>query len=70
MKSHVLSRLAIFAAAFVINGLMLAGVDYLFNGKMHQPIPWVSLARAEGGAPRQQTDVPKAIVNAGVPNRH
>jgi hypothetical protein len=32
MNSHVLSKLAIFAATFVINGLMLAGVGYLFNG--------------------------------------
>ena len=32
MNSQELSKLAIIAAAFVINGLMLAGVGYLFNG--------------------------------------
>jgi hypothetical protein len=32
MNSHVLSKLAIFTATFVINALMLAGVGYLFNG--------------------------------------
>ncbi len=46
MNSHILSKLTIFAAAFVINGLMFAGVNYLFNGQMHQRSDWVSLAQA------------------------
>ncbi len=46
MNSHILSKLTIFAAAFVINGLMFAGVNYLFNGHMHQRSDWVSLAQA------------------------
>ena len=46
MNSHILSKLTIFAAAFVINGLMFAGVNYLFNSQMHQRSDWVSLAQA------------------------
>jgi hypothetical protein len=48
MNSHILSKLTIFAAAFVINGLMFAGVNYLFNGQMHRRSDWVSLAQADG----------------------
>jgi hypothetical protein len=56
MNSHLLSKFAICAAAFVINALMLAGVGYVFNGKLNQRSPWTSLVQAEGGNPRQQTD--------------
>jgi hypothetical protein len=57
MNSHLLSKFAICAAAFVINALMLAGVGYVFNGKLSQRSPWASLVQAEGGAPRRQTDI-------------
>jgi hypothetical protein len=50
MNSHILSKLTIFAAAFVINGLMFAGVNYLFNGQMPQRSDWVSLAQASRAA--------------------
>ena len=48
MNSHILSKLTIFAAAFAINGLMFAGVNYLFNGGMHQRSDWVSVAQDHG----------------------
>jgi hypothetical protein len=32
MNSAIMSKFAIYTATFVINGLMLAGVNYLFNG--------------------------------------
>jgi hypothetical protein len=50
MNSHLLSKLAIFAAAFMINGFEFAGLDYLFNGEMHQRSDWVSLIQAEGAS--------------------
>jgi hypothetical protein len=48
MNNHTLSKLAIIAAAFVINGFELAGVNYLFSGEIHQRSSWVSLVQAEG----------------------
>jgi hypothetical protein len=57
MNSHLLSKFAICAAAFVINALMLAGVDYVFNGKLNQRSPWASLVQTEGGAAQQQGDI-------------
>ena len=36
MNTNILSKLVFFAAAFLINGLMLAGVNYLFNDQMHE----------------------------------
>jgi hypothetical protein len=48
MNSHILSKFAIIAATFVINGLMLAGVNYLFDGQMHQRTDWFSLTQADG----------------------
>jgi len=47
MNSHILSKFAIIAATFVINGLMLAGVNYLFDGQMHQHTDWFSLTQAD-----------------------
>ena len=47
MNSQILSKLTIFAAAFLINGLMLAGVNYLFNGTAHQRTARASLAQAD-----------------------
>lgn len=32
MNSATLSKFAIYTASFMINALMLAGVNYLFNG--------------------------------------
>ena len=55
MNSHLLSKFAIVAAAFAINALMLAGVDYVFNGKVNQRSPWVSLVQAEGVVPNRHS---------------
>jgi len=44
MNRHILSKFGIYAATFVINGLMLAGVNYLFNGQTQQHTDWLSLA--------------------------
>jgi hypothetical protein len=41
MNSHILSKFAIIAATFVINGLM-------FDGQMHQRTDWFSLTQADG----------------------
>jgi hypothetical protein len=58
MKNHTLSKLAILAAAVVINGFELAGVNYLFSGDTQQRSDRVSLARAPGfhRAPRPDQD--------------
>jgi hypothetical protein len=47
MNSHTMSKLAILAAAFVINGFELAGVNYVFSGDIQRG-DWVSLAQAPG----------------------
>jgi hypothetical protein len=48
MNSHMLSKLAIFVAAFMINGFELAAVNYLFSGEMQQRSDWVSLVQGGG----------------------
>jgi hypothetical protein len=46
------SKLVFFAAAFLINGLMFAGVNYLFNEHMYERTARTSLAwRADGTHP-------------------
>jgi len=50
MHTQILSKLTIFAAAFLINGLMLAGVNYLFNGQTHQRTDRASLAQSDGSS--------------------
>ena len=52
MNTPIFSKLVFFAAAFLINGLMLAGVNYLFNEHMHERTAQASLAwRADGTLP-------------------
>jgi hypothetical protein len=48
MNSHILSKFAIIAATIAVNGLMFAGVNYLFNSQMQQRTDWVSRAQADG----------------------
>jgi hypothetical protein len=50
MSSHILLKLKIFAASFVINGLMFAGVNYLFNGHMDEHTARALLAHGTDGA--------------------
>jgi hypothetical protein len=52
MNTRIMSKLTIFAAAFVINGLMFVGINYLFNDHMHQRAAWISLAQAASPATR------------------
>jgi len=49
MNTQTMSKFAILAT-FLINGLMLAGVDYLFNGHMHENTFRASLAPRPAGA--------------------
>jgi hypothetical protein len=52
MNTSMFSKLVFFAAAFLINGLMLAGVNYLFNDQTHERTARASLAqRADGTRP-------------------
>jgi hypothetical protein len=44
------SKLVFFTAAFLINGLMFAGVSYLFNEHMHERTVLASLAQPADGA--------------------
>jgi hypothetical protein len=49
MNTHIFSKLVFFAAAFLITGLMFAGVNYLFNEHMYERTTQASLAqRADG----------------------
>ena len=49
MNTRIFSKLVFFAAAFLINALMFAGVNYLFNEHMHERTVLASLAqRADG----------------------
>ena len=50
MNTSIFSKLVFFAAAFLINGLMLAGVNYLFNDQMHERTARASLAQPADGA--------------------
>jgi hypothetical protein len=50
MNTQILSKLTIFAAAFLINVLMFAGVNYLFDGHMHERTARASLAQRADGA--------------------
>jgi hypothetical protein len=49
MKTYILSRLSSFAVALMMNGLIIAGVSYLFNGQLHQDAPGLALAQTSGG---------------------
>jgi hypothetical protein len=49
MNIPLLSKLATVAAALMLNGLIIAGVNYLCNVQMHQYAPEIVLARASGG---------------------
>jgi len=42
MNSHILSKFAIIAATIAVNGLMFAGVNYLFNSQTQQRTDWVA----------------------------
>ena len=44
MNSPIWSKLATFAAALMMNGLIIAGVNYLFNHEVHQPIAEIDIA--------------------------
>jgi hypothetical protein len=49
MNTQILLKLTIFAAALVMNGLIIAGVNYLFRAPMHQHTGEIALAQANGG---------------------
>jgi hypothetical protein len=44
MNTRMFSKLVFFAAAFLITGLMFAGVNYLFNEHMNESTARASLA--------------------------
>jgi hypothetical protein len=46
MKTHILSKLATFAVALIMNGLIIAGVNYLFNHQVHPHTAEIALAQA------------------------
>ena len=63
MNSHTLSKLAILAAAFLINGVEFAGVNYLFSTEMQQRSGWVSLALAGAGTEHAVMRIAKAMTS-------
>jgi hypothetical protein len=46
MKTHILSKLATFAVAVMMNGLIIAGVNYLFNHQVHPHTAEIALTQA------------------------
>jgi hypothetical protein len=44
MNTQISTKLAALAAALMMNGLLIGGVAYLFNGPMHQHSTAISLA--------------------------
>jgi hypothetical protein len=50
MNTETSSKLACFAVALMMNGLIFAGVNYLLDGKMQQDASWRSLAYTRGSA--------------------
>jgi hypothetical protein len=49
-------KLACFAAALMMNGLIFAGVNYLLNGNIRRDTAWISLAYANGMSSRPTRD--------------
>jgi hypothetical protein len=50
MNTSILSKLATLAVALMMNGLIIAGVSYLFTAQMHQSSPDVALAQVSGSS--------------------
>jgi hypothetical protein len=51
MHTHVLPKLATLAAALMMNGLIIAGVNFLFNVQMMRPhTTEIALAQVNGGS--------------------
>jgi hypothetical protein len=48
MNNHILSKLATFAVALMMNGLIIAGVNYLFNDQVRSHTAEMALARTNG----------------------
>ena len=46
MNTHILSKLATFAVALMMNGLIIAGVNYRFNDQVRQHTAEIALAQA------------------------
>ena len=46
MTTQISTKFAALAVALMMNGLIIGGVAYLFNGSLHQPIVLVSVAHA------------------------
>jgi hypothetical protein len=50
MNTRIPSSLAVFAAALMMNGLIIAGVNSLFNSQMHQRAAGITPTQANGAA--------------------
>jgi hypothetical protein len=50
MNTQISSKLAALAAALMMNGLLIGGVAYLFNGQLHQQPIVIALAHAAAAA--------------------
>jgi hypothetical protein len=50
MNTHIPSTLTVFAATLMMNGLIIAGVNSLFNLQMHQRAAEITLTQANGGS--------------------
>jgi hypothetical protein len=52
MNTHILSKLATFAVALMMNALIIAGVNYLFNDHVRQHTAEMALAQTNGNGLR------------------
>ncbi|MGB6307933.1 MAG: hypothetical protein WBF89_09085 [Steroidobacteraceae bacterium] len=49
MSTQISTKFAALAVALMMNGLIIGGVAYLFNGPLHQPTVIVNVAHAAAG---------------------
>jgi hypothetical protein len=56
MNTQILSKLAALAVALMMNGLFIAGVNFLLNVQLHQHTAEMALAQANGVPSRLQPD--------------
>jgi hypothetical protein len=52
MNTNILSKLATFAVALMMNALIIAGVNYLFNDHVRQRTAEMALAQTNGNGLR------------------
>ncbi len=59
MHTPVSTKLAALGLALMITSLMIGGVAYLFNGRLHLPGPVIFLAQVQPGTQHPAVEAPR-----------